>query len=190
MFGVPDDDDPTTGQVDADVDVDVNASADDIDIDVENEVDDGSADPVVPVDDVPEDGTLLVTLRRRGPDGDGDDDTDPTGPTEAILTRVADGTVVAYRNYCMHWTDIRLDKGSGALVRRGELVCQKHGATFQRDSGYCDFGPCEGASLERVDVTVRDSQVLLTDEDYAFVHVGPDESAVADSGSRIDFTGT
>jgi nitrite reductase/ring-hydroxylating ferredoxin subunit len=154
-----------------------------------------SPDRIAPVEDVPEEGTLLVTLRRRDPDGDGNedadgDDTDPTGPTEAILSRLKDGTVVAYRNYCMHWTDVRLDKGSGALVRRGELVCQKHGATFQRDSGYCDFGPCEGASLERVDVTVRDSQVLLTDEDYAFVHVGPDESAVADSGSRIDFTGT
>jgi nitrite reductase/ring-hydroxylating ferredoxin subunit len=140
-------------------------------------------DRIAALEDVPTDGTLFVTLRAVDAD-------DQDGPTEAILSRLDDGTVVAYRNYCMHWTDVRLDKGEGALVRRGELVCQKHGATFQRDSGYCDFGPCEGATLERVDVTVRDGAVFLDDIAYAFVHVGPDESAVADSGSRIDFTGT
>jgi nitrite reductase/ring-hydroxylating ferredoxin subunit len=177
---MPDDEVPTTGR-----------GATDTDTDADTEVDATDPDRVAPVDEVPADGTLLVTLRSRDSDGSGGGgDADGSGPTEAILTRLEDGTVVAYRNYCMHWTDVRLDKGSGALVRRGELVCQKHGATFQRDSGYCDFGPCEGASLERVDVTVRDGHVVLTDEAYTFVHVGPDESAVADSGSRIDFTGT
>lgn len=133
---------------------------------------------VASVEEVPADGTLLLTVRK------GFDE------EEAILTRLDDGTVVAFRNYCQHWTDVRLDKGSGALVRNGELVCQKHGATFQRDSGYCDFGPCEGASLDTLDVTVEAGEVYLTDEAYEFVHQGSSGEHDLDTGSRIDFTGT
>ncbi len=72
-------------------------------------------------------------------------------PNEAIIVDLSDD-VVAFENFCPHWTDIRLDKGSGAYVRNGELVCEKHGATFQRDTGYCDFGPCEGSVLSTFDV--------------------------------------
>lgn len=111
------------------------------------------------VEDVPEDSTLLFTVRN------GFDE------EEAILTKLDDG-VVAYANYCQHWTDVRFDKGSGALVRDGELVCQTHGATFQTDSGFCDFGPCEGAVLPDYEVTVADDGVYLTDDDYEFVELG------------------
>jgi nitrite reductase/ring-hydroxylating ferredoxin subunit len=134
---------------------------------------------VAPLDEVPADGTLLVTVR-------GDD-----GLAEVILTRAGDGEgVVAYRNYCQHWTDVRLDRGSGALVRNDEIVCQKHAATFERDSGYCDFGPCEGSYLDGVDVAVRDGEVYLTDPDYEFERLGPSGEEPESSGSRIDFTGT
>jgi nitrite reductase/ring-hydroxylating ferredoxin subunit len=135
---------------------------------------------IVAAGEVPEDGTLLVTLR--------DDD----GEREAILTRLGDGTVVAFENYCQHWTDVRLDRGSGAPVRNGELICAKHGATFERDSGYCNFGPCEGAYLRTVDVAVEDGAVYLADEDFEFVRVG--EASVDDvddlsssPGDRLGF---
>jgi nitrite reductase/ring-hydroxylating ferredoxin subunit len=134
---------------------------------------------IVAAEDVPEDGTLLVTLR------DGDDE------REAILTRLSDDTVVGFENYCQHWTDVRLDRGSGAPVRNGELVCTKHGATFERDSGYCDFGPCEGAYLQTVDVTVDDGAVYLTDDDYEFARVGEAETDDLDRstspGDRLGF---
>lgn len=132
---------------------------------------------IASLDEVPEDGTLLFTVR----DGF---DTD-----EVILVRLADG-VAAYRNYCQHWTDVRLDKGSGALVRDGEIVCQKHGATFESDTGYCDFGPCEGATLDVVEVTVEDGAVYLADDDYEFEHLGPSGDYDLSAGSRIDFSGT
>lgn len=132
---------------------------------------------IASLDEVPEDGTLLFTVR----DGF---DTD-----EVILVRLADG-VAAYRNYCQHWTDVRLDKGSGALVRDGEIVCQKHGATFESDTGYCDFGPCEGATLDVVEVTVGDGAVYLADDDYEFEHLGPSGDYDLSAGSRIDFSGT
>lgn len=115
---------------------------------------------IAPVADVPPDSTLLVTLR----DDDG-------AEVEFVLVRAGDG-VNAWRNECQHWTDVRFDRGSGGSVRRGELVCGKHGATFDCESGYCDFGPCEGAYLTGVDVTVTDGDVRLLDDDYEFVRVG------------------
>jgi nitrite reductase/ring-hydroxylating ferredoxin subunit len=132
---------------------------------------------VASLDEVPDDGTFLFTAR-------GDD-----GLREIILLRL-NGEVVAYENYCQHWTDVRLDKGSGALVRNDEIVCQKHAATFETDSGYCNFGPCEGSYLDRVEIDVTDGEVFLGGNDYVFEHVGPSGDQPQSSGSRIDFTGT
>ena len=132
---------------------------------------------IAAVEDVPTDGTLLCTVR-------GED-----GVEEVILTRLSDG-VVAYKNYCQHWTDVRLDKGSGALVRNDEIVCQKHAATFETDSGYCNFGPCEGVYLDTVDVDVEDGFVVLATDEYTFDGLGPADTQPESSGSRIDFTGS
>jgi nitrite reductase/ring-hydroxylating ferredoxin subunit len=135
---------------------------------------------IAAVKDVPEDGTLLFRVR------EGFDE------EEVVLVRLADG-VVAWKNYCQHWTDVRLDKGSGAMVRDGELVCQKHAATFEVDTGYCDFGPCEGSYLDAIDVTVHDGDVYLTDEAFEFVGLGPDpdrDLSTGSPGGRIDFTGS
>lgn len=149
---------------------------------------------IAAVEEVPEDSTLLVTLRPVDPesvgDGEGDvgesEDGDPEA--EAILTRAA-GEMRAFRNYCQHWTDVRLDKDDGAFVRNGEVFCQKHGATFEADRGYCNFGPCEGAVLEGVDVTVDGDDVYLTDAAYEFVRLGRSRRDGDGGDSRIDFTG-
>lgn len=132
---------------------------------------------IAALDDVPEDGTLLFTMR------DGFDH------EEAFLVRL-NGEVAAWRNHCQHWTDVRLDKGSGAMVRDDEIVCQKHGATFEKDTGYCDFGPCEGSYLSEVAVTVCDDAVYLVDETYEFEKLGPSGEHDLSSRGRIDFTGT
>jgi nitrite reductase/ring-hydroxylating ferredoxin subunit len=131
---------------------------------------------IAALDDVPADGSLLFTVR------DGFD------TEEAILLRLEDG-VVALRNYCPHWTDVRLDKGSGATRRNGELVCEKHGATFEVATGDCTYGPCEGATIGQLDVTVADGAVYLTDEDYEFEHVGPSGDHDLSSRGRIGFSG-
>lgn len=135
------------------------------------------------LDEVPEDSTLLVTLQEDGEETE----------TEAILIRL-NGAVACWKNYCQHWTDVKLDKGSGARVKGGEIWCNKHAATFDPDSGECTFGPCEGAFLDEVEVTVRDDGVYLTDDGYAFVRRGPaeddDGDALGTGGGRIDFTGS
>jgi len=146
------------------------------------------------VEEVPEDSTLLVTLRpvdaEAVDEGEGDvgESEDGSPEAEAILTRAA-GEVRAFRNYCQHWTDVRLDKDDGAFVRNGEVFCQKHGATFEADGGYCNFGPCEGAVLEDVDVTVDGDGVYLADDAYEFVRLGHSHRDGDSGDSRIDFTG-
>ena len=130
---------------------------------------------IAALEEVPVDSNLLFTVR------EGFDE------REVLLVRLADG-VAAWRNYCPHWTDVRLDKGSGAEFREEELVCTRHGATFEPGSGECTHGPCEGAVLEEVDVTVVDGAVYLTDDDYEFEHVGPKSDRDLSSG-RIGFGG-
>jgi nitrite reductase/ring-hydroxylating ferredoxin subunit len=137
------------------------------------------------VEDVPEAGTFLFTYR---------DDFDVE---EALLVRFGgdgdDAGIACWKNYCQHWTDIRLDKGSGARVRDGELWCNKHAATFRLDDGVCTYGPCEGAVLDEVEVTVHDGGVYLTDDRYEFDGLGPDgdrDLSTGSSGGRIDFTGS
>jgi len=137
------------------------------------------SDRVVPVSEVPADGTYLFTAR----------DVPADSVVEAILARTDDG-VRAWLNYCQHWTDTRLDTGSGAM-RNGEIRCPKHGATFQPDSGLCDFGPCEGAYLNGLDVTVRDGVVYLSDDTYEFesdggIETDPTERST-NPGSRLGF---
>jgi len=83
-----------------------------------------------------------------------------------------------------------VDKGSGATMRNGELVCGKHGATFACDTGYCDFGPPEGSTLTGADVELRDGDVYLVDDDYAFVRVGEaerDADLSTNPGERLGF---
>lgn len=135
---------------------------------------------IASAEDVTPDETLLFTVQN----GDGED-------VEAFLTRFADG-VAAYRNFCSHWTDVRLDRGEGAPIRNGEIMCRKHGATFEKDSGYCNFGPCEGATLDPLDVEENGDAVYLTDPDYEFQHLGAAEPDAARSrstnpGERLGF---
>lgn len=141
----------------------------------------GAGQRITAVEDVPDDTTFLFTVREV--DSDEEDDKD-----EALLTR-ADGTVLGWLNRCMHFQHIRLDKGSGAPKRNGELVCANHGAMFESDTGQCTYGPCKDAYLDDVAVEVRDGAVYLVDDDYEFVRTGGIETDPTDltSKSNIEF---
>ena len=129
---------------------------------------------------VPTDSTLLFRVREDGE------------VREAILLAVDDDEVVAWYNECQHWTDVGLDGGSGAAIRADEIVCTRHGATFEIGTGYCTFGPCEGAMLDRVDVAVADGAVYLADPTLTYVGRGGTDRDPDDlgGGSRIGFGGT
>lgn len=132
---------------------------------------------VAPVEDVPDDTTLVFRIRN----GDGEE-------SEAILVR-DDGGIEAWRNQCQHFRHVPLDKGDGATMRGDEIVCANHGAMFEAGSGRCTFGPCVGATLDPVDVTVKDGDVVLVDPDYEFVGTGPIEEDPTDlsSTSNVEF---
>jgi nitrite reductase/ring-hydroxylating ferredoxin subunit len=84
---------------------------------------------------------------------------------EGILQRQGDD-VIAWENSCPHEPEVRLDKGMGAFVADGQLICDNHGARFNEDDGFCTHGPCRGRSLAPIDVEVRDGTVYLTDDRF------------------------
>ncbi|WP_435333265.1 Rieske (2Fe-2S) protein [Haloarchaeobius sp. TZWWS8] len=85
--------------------------------------------------------------------------------TEAILCHTGD-SVSAWQNSCPHDPEVKLDRGFGAFVIGGQLVCHKHGARFNCDDGFCTHGPCRGCILEPIAVTVHDDEVYLTDDRF------------------------
>lgn len=142
---------------------------------------------IVALDRVPEDSTFLFTVRDGAADGNGN--TAENGDRrEAILLR-EDGDVVGWLNYCQHFTHIRLDKGSGAERRDGEVLCTNHGAMFDVESGLCTHGPCEGAYLEDIEVSAESGAVYLTDDRFEFVETDGFEGDEFDrtSTSNLEF---
>jgi nitrite reductase/ring-hydroxylating ferredoxin subunit len=138
----------------------------------------GTEQRITAVENVPADGTILFTVL----DGaSGEDD-------EAILTR-DDGEITGWLNRCQHFRHVRLDKGSGAPERNGELVCANHGALFEADTGRCTHGPCEGATLHAIEIAVRDGAAYLADDAYEFAREGGIETDPADltSTSNVEF---
>jgi nitrite reductase/ring-hydroxylating ferredoxin subunit len=112
------------------------------------------------VESVPENGSWLFTVS----ESDGDRE-------EVILVRACGG-VEAWKNFCKHEPDQRLDRGFGAAVREEDIVCPKHGSVFDGCSGQCDNGPAAGSRLSPVAVDVEDGAVYLADEDLTFAHEG------------------
>jgi nitrite reductase/ring-hydroxylating ferredoxin subunit len=136
-------------------------------------MDEGSR--ITATENVPADSTFLFTVRN------GDDE-----EKEAILVELDDG-LAGWLNYCQHFTHIKLDKGSGAELRDGEIVCTNHGAYFEEDTGLCTYGPCEGAYLQTIDIETRDGDVYLVDDEYEFVCPGPMETDPTDLSSKSNF---
>jgi len=137
-----------------------------------------AASRITATEKIPVDGTFLFTVR----------DCEADEEKEAILVRHEDG-ITGWLNYCQHFTHIKLDKGSGAEVRDGEIICTNHGAYFEEDTGRCTHGPCEGAYLEEIDITTRNGDVFLSDDCFEFAAVGPKEQDPLDlsSTSNVEF---
>jgi nitrite reductase/ring-hydroxylating ferredoxin subunit len=133
------------------------------------------------LDSVPERGSWLFTVRDSG------------AAEEVILVRCADerGPVRAYKNFCQHETDQRLDRGleNGAAVREDGIVCPKHGSMFDTCSGHCDNGEAAGSTLVAVDVEVEEGEVYLTDDSVSFRHRGgiEDDDDMPGSTSHLGF---
>ena len=105
-------------------------------------------------------------------------------PDEVILVPCEDDEkdeIEAWVNRCTHEAQ-RLDRGFGAAMRDGQIICPKHGSMFDSCSGYCDNGEAADTTLVSVEIGVENGDVYLTDDDYDFSHEGsiddgPDQDA-------------
>jgi nitrite reductase/ring-hydroxylating ferredoxin subunit len=105
-------------------------------------------------------------------------------PDEVLLVPCEDEEkeeVEAWVNRCTHEAQ-RLDRGFGAAIRDGQIICPKHGSMFDSCSGYCDNGEAADTTLVSVEIGVENGDVYLTDDDYDFSHEGsiddgPDQDA-------------
>lgn len=80
----------------------------------------------------------------------------------AVVLRVDDG-VRAYVNLCPHFR-IPLNSHGKFLMTDGLLWCGFHSAQFRWDDGYCVDGPCKGASLDAIPVTLTGGDVIVADQ--------------------------
>jgi len=124
------------------------------------------------VETVVEEGSWLFTVR------------DEHGAEEEVILvpcETDEDPVRAWVNRCTHESQ-RLHRGGVGVVRRDdEVVCPRHGSTFDPCSGDCDNGPAAGTTLPPIEVTVEDGQVYLTgDADY--LHEGEKGDGDDDDG--------
>jgi nitrite reductase/ring-hydroxylating ferredoxin subunit len=80
---------------------------------------------------------------------------------EGFVLRWGEG-LYAFANSCPHWS-VDLDYGSGDFydVELERIVCRNHGALFHPQTGFCEWGPCTGLSLERFELTPEGSDAVV-----------------------------
>ncbi len=106
----------------------------------------------------PAPGTVLCRLDEVSVPGSKGVDLDPR--RRIFVVRDAAG-VYAFLNSCPH-TGAPLDWVPDQFLSLDEkfILCAMHGALFRVRDGYCLGGPCLGASLTPVAVTVTDGAVV------------------------------
>lgn len=84
-------------------------------------------------------------------------------PLRGLVVR-AGNDVRGYINRCPHAGHPLNLLPHKFLTPDGTLIlCSSHGALFEKQTGYCVAGPCAGASLRPVALTVQAGFVLLAD---------------------------
>ena len=71
----------------------------------------------------------------------------------------------AYINACPHqFVPLETFPDHFFTEDKRHLFCSGHGALFVPETGVCVEGPCEGDSLERLDIVERDGAIYLDEE--------------------------
>lgn len=76
------------------------------------------------------------------------------------------GQIVCYENLCRH-LPVKLDSGSRHFLTKSgnHILCQSHGALYQLETGFCERGPCAGASLKALPFSIEDGVIYLQVKD-------------------------
>lgn len=74
-----------------------------------------------------------------------------------------DGSFYAYVNRCAH-TGTPLDLWPNEFYTDDGryLICATHGAVYQPETGFCIAGPCPGASLTRLPVSLEGTERVIS----------------------------
>jgi nitrite reductase/ring-hydroxylating ferredoxin subunit len=82
-------------------------------------------------------------------------------PQEGFVLCWQEG-LYAFANSCPHWS-VDLDYGMGDFYSRelNRIVCKNHGALFHPQTGFCEWGPCAGHSLERFELETEGDDVVV-----------------------------
>ena len=82
---------------------------------------------------------------------------------DVLVVQTAEGRR-AYINACPHQF-IPLETFPDWVFTddREHLVCSGHGALFVPESGFCVEGPCEGDSLQRLNIIEQDGAIYLSE---------------------------
>ena len=84
-------------------------------------------------------------------------------PLRGFVVR-AGNDVRGYINRCPHAGHPLNLRPHQFLTPDGTLIlCSSHGALFEKQTGYCVAGPCAGANLRPVPLTVEAGFVMLAD---------------------------
>lgn len=84
-------------------------------------------------------------------------------PLKGFVVRSAEG-LRAYVNRCAHLSYPLNESPHRYLTADGALIlCQAHGALFDKATGVCVAGPCFGRSLQAIEVKEDGEYVLLAD---------------------------
>lgn len=82
-----------------------------------------------------------------------------------IFITQREGSFYAYQNLCPH-LQVELEFLENQFLDHDQefIECSTHGALFDVESGLCVSGPCQGQSLEKVDIKVHsDGGIYLVD---------------------------
>jgi nitrite reductase/ring-hydroxylating ferredoxin subunit len=83
-------------------------------------------------------------------------------PFAIFVVRRSRNDYVGYLNGCPHGgTWLNINAGEFFSEDRAQLRCGRHGARFEIATGRCVEGPCEGAALEPVALTVLDGDLCI-----------------------------
>lgn len=79
-----------------------------------------------------------------------------------LMLFLRDGELTAWRNVCPHQgRSLNFAPDKFLFSDKGHLVCCHHGASFDLSDGSCIEGPCKGALLTPVEVTINSGEVCL-----------------------------
>ena len=85
-------------------------------------------------------------------------------PLTGFVVRMRD-QIRAYVNRCPHARHPLNLLPHKFLTADGALIlCNSHGALFEKETGYCVAGPCAGQSLKPLPIAIDGGYVVLSDD--------------------------